>query len=322
MRLNGFHVCPRSWVMDVGSGWPSPARLFASANRLRRLRAGCGDRMRETRRRNGVRSGRCSTQRHRRLRKLAMNRSTAPSPAPAARVPRRRGRRVRADARSPPTPARRAAPRPSRRWSSSTPRRAATPARRPTAGCRSSRPSPAWSPSPSTSTTGTGSAGRTASPAPPSPPRQAEQQASNGARFSYTPQVVVDGQDRKDWPGIAMPLGNRPAGAGRRAAGARGRPGHRDRRRRRRAHRSGWPPTGRSPSRATSPPSRPARTAARRCSHDYVVRDYQTVPAWSARAGAPQTLASSCRRGADARRIRARSTSSWSMPTAAGRCRR
>ena len=33
--------------------------------------------------------------------------------------------------------------------------------------------------------------------------RQAAQQASNGARFSYTPQVVVDGQDRKDWPSLA-----------------------------------------------------------------------------------------------------------------------
>ena len=29
--------------------------------------------------------------------------------------------------------------------------------------------------------------------------RQASQQASNGARFSYTPQVVVDGRDRTDW---------------------------------------------------------------------------------------------------------------------------
>lgn len=30
--------------------------------------------------------------------------------------------------------------------------------------------------------------------------RQVEQQAVNGARFAYTPQVVIDGQDRKDWP--------------------------------------------------------------------------------------------------------------------------
>ncbi len=36
--------------------------------------------------------------------------------------------------------------------------------------------------------------------------RQSQQQASNGARFSYTPQVVVDGVDRKDWPGVRLPL--------------------------------------------------------------------------------------------------------------------
>jgi hypothetical protein len=29
--------------------------------------------------------------------------------------------------------------------------------------------------------------------------RQAQQQAINGARFSYTPQVVLDGRDHKDW---------------------------------------------------------------------------------------------------------------------------
>jgi len=36
--------------------------------------------------------------------------------------------------------------------------------------------------------------------------RQAAQQRVNGARFSYTPQVVVDGRDRTDWPSIAVPL--------------------------------------------------------------------------------------------------------------------
>lgn len=40
--------------------------------------------------------------------------------------------------------------------------------------------------------------------------RQAEQQAVNGARVSYTPQVVVQGRDRPDWPGLALP----PAVAG------------------------------------------------------------------------------------------------------------
>jgi len=36
--------------------------------------------------------------------------------------------------------------------------------------------------------------------------RQAEQQAVNGARVSYTPQVVVKGRDRPDWPGIVLPM--------------------------------------------------------------------------------------------------------------------
>jgi hypothetical protein len=30
--------------------------------------------------------------------------------------------------------------------------------------------------------------------------RQAEQQRSSGARFSYTPQVIINGADRPDWP--------------------------------------------------------------------------------------------------------------------------
>lgn len=35
--------------------------------------------------------------------------------------------------------------------------------------------------------------------------RQLEQLPVNGARFAYTPQVVVDGRDRKDWPRLAVP---------------------------------------------------------------------------------------------------------------------
>jgi len=34
--------------------------------------------------------------------------------------------------------------------------------------------------------------------------RQQQQQAINGARFSYTPQVVVDGHDRPDWPSMGV----------------------------------------------------------------------------------------------------------------------
>jgi len=120
--------------------------------------------------------------------------------------------------------------------------------------------------------------------------RQAEQQASNGARFSYTPQVVVDGQDRKDWSGIAAPLANRPAApvdvllardADRVTATVAA--------------------TAKSPKRlaaywavteqghVTAVKAGENRGVTLR--HDYVVRDYQTVPAWTPRVGAPQALA-------------------------------
>jgi hypothetical protein len=36
--------------------------------------------------------------------------------------------------------------------------------------------------------------------------RQEAQRAINGARVSYTPQVVVQGRDRSDWRGIRLPL--------------------------------------------------------------------------------------------------------------------
>ena len=35
--------------------------------------------------------------------------------------------------------------------------------------------------------------------------RQGQQQAVSGARFSYTPQVIVDGVDRPDWPRASLP---------------------------------------------------------------------------------------------------------------------
>jgi hypothetical protein len=35
--------------------------------------------------------------------------------------------------------------------------------------------------------------------------RQAQQQLSSAARFSYTPQVLVDGVDRPDWPRLSLP---------------------------------------------------------------------------------------------------------------------
>lgn len=41
--------------------------------------------------------------------------------------------------------------------------------------------------------------------------RQAEQQRVSGARFSYTPQVIVDGVDRPDWPRASIAAAVRPA---------------------------------------------------------------------------------------------------------------
>lgn len=34
--------------------------------------------------------------------------------------------------------------------------------------------------------------------------RQTEQQRSSGTRFSYTPQVIIDGADRQDWPRASL----------------------------------------------------------------------------------------------------------------------
>jgi hypothetical protein len=39
--------------------------------------------------------------------------------------------------------------------------------------------------------------------------RQAQQQMTNGARFSYTPQVMLDGADRPDWPTLGNSLTTR-----------------------------------------------------------------------------------------------------------------
>ena len=41
--------------------------------------------------------------------------------------------------------------------------------------------------------------------------RQAQQQAVSGARFSYTPQVIVDGIDRPDWARASVPATARAA---------------------------------------------------------------------------------------------------------------
>lgn len=130
--------------------------------------------------------------------------------------------------------------------------------------------------------------------------RQSEQQSSNGARFSYTPQVVVDGRDRKDWPGIAMPaLGKRlPAPVD----VALAREGDRIS--------ATVAPAAGSPKRLAAywaiteqghvTAVRAGENSGATLRHDFVVRDYRPVPAWSPRTGTPQALAFDLPPGGDA----------------------
>ena len=120
--------------------------------------------------------------------------------------------------------------------------------------------------------------------------RQAQQQASSGARFSYTPQVVIDGADRPDWPRAAI-----AASGGRGAAPVRvelARDGQR------------------VTATIAAAPNAPVRLAAywavtesghrsdvkagenqgTTLQHDFVVREYLPVAAWAGRVDVPVTL--------------------------------
>ena len=121
--------------------------------------------------------------------------------------------------------------------------------------------------------------------------RQAQSQRSSGARFSYTPQVIVDGADRPEWSRIAAPL----SAKGRPVANVElslSREGN---------HFSAS---------IAAAPGAPARLAAYwavteqghvsavkagendgvTLKHDYVVRDYRPVAAWQMAAGTPTLL--------------------------------
>ena len=119
--------------------------------------------------------------------------------------------------------------------------------------------------------------------------RQVEQQRVNGARFPYTPQVVVDGRDRKDWPGIAVEAPARPSPVaitltrdGERVVAA-------------------IAVLGAAPSRLaaywalTEGSHRTAVKAGENegatLSHEFVVREYQPVDAWSASRESAHALA-------------------------------
>jgi len=120
--------------------------------------------------------------------------------------------------------------------------------------------------------------------------RQSTQQASNGARFSYTPQVVVDGKDSKGWPSLAaLDAPRAPAPVALALA------------------RDGERVTATVVANAKAPKRLAAYWAVTEqghvtsvkagenegatLHHDYVVRDYRPVAVWSNDADAPRTLA-------------------------------
>ncbi len=121
--------------------------------------------------------------------------------------------------------------------------------------------------------------------------RQVQQQGVNGARFSYTPQVVVDGVDRPGWP--SLPSLRTPTQPG---AAAVSMQLDRD--------------AERFTATVTPGPGSPARLAAYwamteqnhvsavkagenegvTLKHDFVVREYQPVAAWGAQRDTAHTL--------------------------------
>jgi hypothetical protein len=120
--------------------------------------------------------------------------------------------------------------------------------------------------------------------------RQAAEQSTNGARFSYTPQVVVDGRDRTDWSRARLASTSRSPASVDVAVVQRG-----DRfvatvtaaaasPKRLAAY---WAVTEQGHSTAV----RAGENEGATLHHDFVVRDYQPVAAWAARPGASETIA-------------------------------
>ena len=122
--------------------------------------------------------------------------------------------------------------------------------------------------------------------------RQAQSQRSSGARFSYTPQVIVDGADRPEWSRIAAPLsargrpasnvevglareGNRFTASVAAAAGAPARLA------------AYWAVTEQGHVSSVKAGENDGATLK----HDYVVREYRPVAAWNAAPDTPAVLA-------------------------------
>lgn len=119
--------------------------------------------------------------------------------------------------------------------------------------------------------------------------RQHEQQRTSGARFSYTPQVLVGGTDARDWPSLGGSMLPRPPASVEIALVREGE---------------------RFDATVTPKPGAPARLLAywavteqghatavkagenegATLHHDHVVRDYLPIAAWTARAGEATAL--------------------------------
>ena len=129
--------------------------------------------------------------------------------------------------------------------------------------------------------------------------RQRSQQATTGARFSYTPQVVVDGRDRTDWSHATVAASARSAAPVEVALAHRG-----DRFVATVAPAAGalqrlaayWAVTEQGHVTAVKAGENEGVTLH----HDFVVRDYEPVPAWTARGGAVETLSFNPATAADA----------------------
>ena len=119
--------------------------------------------------------------------------------------------------------------------------------------------------------------------------RQAEQQRTSGARFSYTPQVIVNGADRPDWPRASIAAStrapapvevtlardaNRVEATVKPIAGAPARLA------------AYWAVTEQGHASAVKAGENEGVTL----NHDYVVRDYRPVAPWDARADVPAAL--------------------------------
>ncbi len=119
--------------------------------------------------------------------------------------------------------------------------------------------------------------------------RQATQQSSNGARFSYTPQVVVDGRDRTDWSSVAINESSRPAAPVEVTLAREG-----DR------FVATVVPAANAPKRLAAywavteqghvSAVKSGENEGATLHHDFVVRGYEPVAAWATQGGAPEKL--------------------------------